>query len=325
MDHYPKIGLRGIHEIAKRISHEQLSYSDALKLIRDVLMNHDLYWKDSKKYSEPEKGKFVRDAWGTKLGLLLYLINTKILKPHDHLLPAFIYGGISDQNHLKAAKALLGSKRNRRLLSLDIKSFFENVTQSRVFYFFYNKARCKKEAAEILALICCVPEGKKGSGSSKRIIGRGFATSPRLAIWTNLDVFQKIYWKAKRMLKKHDPRLAIYVDDIGVTASNIDEDRMKIVCETISKTLSSDKNQPLPINPKKTKNISFREGAEHLGTKLGRNKLSVGSKSKSKLDKLIKKLGGTKSKKEKKILINKKRAYHRYKQQIAKTNQPSKE
>ena len=92
---YPKIGIRSKNELAKRISGKGLSQQQALDLINDVVKNRDKYWKDSK-MSEPLSEKWVRNASHTNYGKLLSLISTRVLAPHDNMVPDFIFGGLKE-------------------------------------------------------------------------------------------------------------------------------------------------------------------------------------------------------------------------------------
>ncbi len=294
---YPKIHIRSKTELARHLSHGKFTKKEALALIKDVQDNFNSYWKDNERQSEPEKNKFVRSAKGTPLGRLLDNINKKILAPHDKMLPDFISGGIKNMNHIKASRHLLGKKRKRTLLKLDITRFFEQISEKRVYYFFYNKCNCSKRGAKLLSSLCCVPQGPKGNHIKHKTIARGFATSSRLAIWCNINIFIKINRLIKKELKKNDPRITIYVDDIGITASRVPKETMeKISLEVIDLLQNADINQQLPINKNKTKISSHEEGIEHLGLKLHRNKLSISAKNQSKLDK-------TRDKKKRESLI----------------------
>lgn len=316
---YPILNIRSKNEIAKRISSDRLKFDEALALINDVMRDHDDYWYDSAE-SEPEKEKFVRSAVGTPLGKLLKLIDTKILAPHDNLVPDFIFGGISERNHIQAARHLLGKQRNRTLLKLDIRRFFEQIRKQRVFYFFYKKCNCSVKAARILSEICCVPLGPKGSRRREESIARGFATSPRLALWCNLDLFLRLCWKARNEFKGHDPRIAIFVDDVGVMASRIDAKLIEEFSVKAEGLLANfDKNQSLPINPEKKKIMTYTDGVEHLGIRFGRNKLTMGRKARSRTDKIRQALSKRLPKYEKRILLQRRKAYRIYQRQIATT------
>ena len=297
INRYPKLYIRSKNELAKHLSHSTFPKEEALDLINDVLQNYDEYWKDNEYRSEPEKEKFVRSAKGTPLGRLLDNLNKIVLAPHDKMLPDFIFGGVKNMNHAKAAKYLLGRKRRRTSLKLDITHFFEQISEERVYHLFRDKCACSKKAAKLLANFCCVPKGQKGTNSRYKTIARGFATSSRLAVWCNLDTFIKLDRLVKKRLKGRDPRIAIYVDDIGITASRVSKEEMKkLSAEIADLLLNADKNQRLPINEKKTKISSHEEGIEHLGLRLYRNRLSIGAKTKSKIDR-------AKNKSERKPLI----------------------
>jgi hypothetical protein len=238
-----------------------------------------------------------------------------VLAPYDHLVPDFIFGGLAGKNHIQAARYLLGEKRERTLLGLDISRFFEQVKEKRVFYFFYTRCGCSKKAANLLASLCCVPLGPKGSGETEKSLARGFATSTRLALWCNFDTFLRISWEAKNEFRGHDPRIAIYVDDIGITASRVDRKKVEALSLVIENILS---NAKLPINSKKKKIKSTFEGAEHLGIRLGRNKLTIGGKASAKLDNIRNRLKKPITKSEKTELLKKKKSYYVYKQQVRK-------
>jgi len=315
---FPKINIRSKNELAKHIADKSHPYQERLVLINDAINNFSDYWYDSGR-SEPEKEKFVRSAIGTPLGKLLKLLNDKVLAPFDCLIPEFIFGGISgkDKNHIKADYKLLGEKRNRILLGLDIVRFFEQIREERVISF-YKKCGCSLKAAKLLAYLSCVNFGKKGGLSRYKTLARGFATSSRLAIWCNLNTFIRIDWKARKLLRGHDPRLAIFVDDIGISASGVNREKIEGVSKAIETILTEfDPNQKLPVSKEKKKICLFKDNAEHLGLKLGRKKLSMGRKTKSRKDKVCNDIRNAKTESEKNQLLNKKKAYYRYQRQIS--------
>ena len=282
---YPKLYIRSKNELAKHLSHSKFSKEEALVLINDVSTNFDNYWRDNKNQSKPEKDKYVRSAKRTALGRLLDNINKTILAPHDKMLPNFIFGGVQGMNHVRAVEHLLGKKRRRILLKLDITRFFEQISEDRVYHFFQNKCECSNKAAKLLAGFCCVSVGSKEKPEKEKTIARGFATSSRLAVWCNLDIFIKLDQLIKKRLKGKDPRMAIYVDDIGITACKVSKEEMKkLYMEIQSLFLESDVNQILPLNEKKMDILSHEETPEHLGLRMYRNRLAIGAKTKSKLD-----------------------------------------
>ncbi|MDP3779381.1 MAG: reverse transcriptase domain-containing protein [bacterium] len=312
---YPKLYIRSKNELAKHLSHAKFPKEDSLALINNVIENFDRYWRDNKKQSKPEKGKYVRSAKKTPLGRLLDNINKTVLAPHDKMLPNFIFGGVKRLNHAKAVKHLLGNKRKRTILKLDITRFFEQISEERVYHFFRDKCECSEKAAKSLASFCCVPVGPKGSTDAHKTIARGFATSSRLAVWCNLDMFTKLDQLVKKHLKGRYPRVAIYVDDIGITASRVLKTEMEELYSKIEQLLlMADKNQILPLNNDKMDIISHEENPEHLGLRMYRNRLAIGATTKSKIDGIKNKLKRNltsaqrvKEKKKRKSLIQYKR------------------
>lgn len=293
---YPSLNILSKNELAKHISNKSIPFEKVLSLINDVQQNHDAYWRDHPKHSQPDRGKWVRDASQTKLGKLLKLIDAEVFKPSDKILPSFLFGGLSGKNHKGAVMHLLGTKRQRVMLKLDITKFFEQNKHDRVYHFFLNKTGCSKSSAKLLADLCCVYYGAKRSPEKYKTIARGFPTSPRLAVWCNLDVFIKLDRLVRKELRGKDPRIAIYVDDIGITASRASKEDMMRLYPKVKAILESDPNQKLPLNDKKTKIVFHsgetfsingdyvgKQGFELLGLQMGRNKLTLGTKTRWKL------------------------------------------
>ncbi len=293
---YPKIAIRSKRELAKRLSDRRASVEDMARLIDDVKANYDDCWIDHPTQSQPAKEKWVRDASCTDLGKLLKLINAKVLAPHDSLIPAFVFGGVSGRNHKAAVTHLLGVKRKRVILKLDISRFFEQIKYKRVYSFFLAKGGCGQRGAKLLADLVCVPVGAKNNPGDYRTIGRGFSTSSRLAVWCNLDTFLKLERLVKKELQGKDPRIAVYVDDIAITASRVTKEDMIRLYPKIKSILESDENQKLPLNDAKTKIIYHsgdeygidgtyygKRGFEHLGLQMNRNSLTLGTKTRWKL------------------------------------------
>lgn len=319
---YPKLFIRSKNELAKHLSHPGFTPKQALELINDVVANFDDYWKDNPKLSEPEKEKYVRSAKGTPLGRLLKKINQRVLSPHDNLLPNFVFGGVSGLDHAKAAAYLLGSRRKRTLLKGDISRFFEQVAEDRVVALLCKKCNCRSDVARLLAKLCCVPVGPKGSSYQRSTIARGFATSSRLAVWCNLNIFLELDYLVKRRLRNRDPRMAIYVDDIGITASRVSKEELEKLYTEMEKVLSeTDRNQKLPLHLAKKKIVSHMNTPQFLGLKLGRNRLMLGNKAQSKQSWIKDRLKKDKlSPKERSGLRRRQKGYFNYKRYIEKVS-----
>lgn len=316
---YPKLFIKSKNELAKHISQKDFPPKEALDLINDCLLNFDSYWKDSAS-SELKKGKYIRNASGKSLKKLHRKINALVLAPHDKLVPFFIFGGLKKRDHVMAARELLGSEQKRCILKLDLKRFFEQVESRRVEFFFRRMCKCSSKASKILTALCCVPVGPKGSGGQQKTIARGFATSPRLAVWCNLNLFLKLQRLVLKRLKGHDPRIAVYVDDIGITASRVSKEEMGKLGNEIAGLLAEvDPNQPLRINEKKTSVRSHRDGMHYVGIELRRDSLAVGIKARAKKEKIKDLLNTNLPAQDRKALLLRKKAMNRYKNYVEKS------
>lgn len=283
---YPYLNIRSRNDFKKRITSKLLPTDEAKALIDVCRKQKDDFWHDYEEKCEPEKGKYTRSAYKRKpLYRLLKIIDKGLLAPYDKNLPCHIYGGRREISSLDAAATLINHFRKRWLLKLDLKKFFEQVPRERVFRFFYHKCSCKMEFANYVADLCCVPEGPKGSGSSRLCIARGFAPSTRLAVWTNLDFFMQL----KRLvlknfnIRKNDPRIMVFIDDIGITVSNTDKQSLEKLRDAI---VALAKKHGLEINSAKT--MIFEPGSEQeiLGTLLYSRSLGFTREKKEKQKKL---------------------------------------
>lgn len=302
---YPKLNLYTKNQLANAIRGKKLSFNEAIKLIDDCLANKDNYWFDNQKESKPDDDKWVRSASGTPLGKLQKRINQLILAPHDNELPIFIYGGVSKKGIKNAAIALQGKKNKRTLLKVDMRRFFEHITYEDIIRTLTCYCNCGKDVSRIIAEIVCVCMGKKSlDNTNEKVLARGFSTSSRLAVWCNLDLFRKLFYCMTKKLNGHDPRIAVYMDDIGITASRVNPVLLSSFYKDIIKLIEN--TSKLELNKNKTKIIDYLqreydvldgrllEGKitpfEFLGIGIGRNRLYPGVKTRSKMAKLIKKL-----------------------------------
>ena len=301
---YPKLNLYTKKQLADAIRGKDLSFNGAMELIEDCLANKNKYWFDNQEESKPDDDKWVRSASRTPLGKLQKRINQKVLSPHDSELPIFIYGGVGKKGIKNAVIALQGKKNKRTLLKLDMSHFFEHISYEDVVNTLVRRCGCGKDVAQIIAEIACVQSGKKSSdNTNEKVLARGFSTSSRLAVWCNLSLFRDLFYCMTERLKRHDPRIAVYMDDIGITASRIDPAVLSSLHKDIVKLIEN--TSKLEVNKNKTKIIDYLqheydasnghllEGKiaqfEFLGIGIGRSRLYPGVKTRSKMAKLIKK------------------------------------
>jgi hypothetical protein len=278
---YTKIAIRSRNELAKRLATKKIPFSETLAIIKDVSINKDKYWHDNLAESKVEEDKYVRSAYKTPLGYLLKTFDTKVLAKCDYMLPSFIFGGVSGQNHVRAAKNLVVGK-GRVYFKVDLKRFFEQVSIDNVYTFFI-KSGCSKKMAHLMSELCCVPMGSKDNPSSKIVLARGFSTSPRLAVWCNILAFLTLDQKLSRMLKHTNYKLSVYVDDIGVTSKSKDLALMNKAFETAKTILNK---YGLKTNDSENKSkppVKLSGKQEYLGLRLGSKKITIGLKTQKKL------------------------------------------
>lgn len=266
------IKLDSKNALANRIVNKQLTKDEARALIDNVIKNYPTLWRDNIAASKPDDGKWVRSAHGTDLGKLLRLIDRCVLAPLDTHLPCFIFGGRKGMSNISAALELLGYEKERSLLALDVRRFFESVHIARV-EGFYRSMGCSPRFAISLARFSCVPKGSKDTPEGTLTLARGFSTSTRLAVWSYITTFHKIHDLVMKRLKPYDPRIAIFIDDIGITASRVPEAVLRTLANDIDAILNKDSGGTVRLNSSKTKVLNFTEGIEHLGVAINRNKL----------------------------------------------------
>lgn len=308
---YPKIYIRSKTDLAKRIAGKDLNFAEALALVNRVRQNKDKLWRDNMKMSEPDEGKFVRDASRTELGKLLKLIDKKLLAPHDNNLPRFIWGGISGRSNVLAVRELL-PLRKRSLLKMDLKRFFEQITRKRVVSFFMNKAQCSKKSANFLADLVCVSKGAKLQPTGELVLARGFATSSRLAVWCCLNFFLRLNWMVLDKLAQFKPRVVIFVDDIGIGVSGIKHPQLLNRTAMAIRRLAEKgiDGQALKFNEKKTRIYSYlyKTSMDYLGARLYKKTLGLTSKSRQRINILSKKIKDSSNSKNERRAFKQRRA-----------------
>lgn len=309
------INLDSKNTLAQQISGKKLNPSQARDLIDNVIVRYDTLWKDNLKESKPDKGKWVRSAYRTDLGRLLKLIDVRVLAPLDRNLPNFIFGGRKGMSNVTAAKHLLGFEKERTLLALDITKFFESVDVSKVEAFYKSKS-CSPRMAKILSRLSCVHKGPKHQPEFALSLARGFSTSTRLSIWSYIAAFHQIHDLVLKRLKDYDPRIAIFIDDIGVSASRVPEELLRSLEDDIDSIFGKQSDGFVKLNREKTKVMNFRDGISHLGVVLNRNKLVLPKDLQSKRDWFDYQYKATGLEKYK----EKRRGYRSYENSIRKAN-----
>jgi hypothetical protein len=234
------------------------------------------------------------------------------LKAYDDCLPSYVHGGVTGE-YIKssgfkmpkctqsAALSLIDGKKGRWLLRLDLKSFFEQVTQENVIKLFMEDFKCSPRIAWIVGNLCCVRKGakEKNSETKEKILARGFATSGRLAAWCNLLFFKNLELLIKKELKDHSPLFAIFVDDIGISAVNVTKLQLKQLAQKIIDLAKLHGLIVHPVDSEKTEIIPPQKVKEHLGLRLTRKKIFPSIKTTRKKVAKLKQVKKASSSKEK--------------------------
>ena len=110
-----------------------------------------------------------------------------------------------------------------------------------------------------------------------------------------MTAFHRINDLVMKKLKAYDPRMAVFIDDIGISASRVPEDLLRSLVKGIDDILSHESKGAVRLNTAKTNVFNFKDGINHLGVTLNRNKLILPSDLQSKRDWLTYEYKATKS------------------------------
>ncbi len=319
MPNFPRLNLRSKNELYKRLTGKKLkkdgAFEETKELFKYCSLNFEYLWKDNLTASKPEKEKWVRNCKSTKLGKLIKKIDSALLKQYDDVLPSYIHGGITGEYFKKsglkvskstqsAALSLIDGKKGRWLLRLDLKSFFEQVTQKQIVNLFEKDFKCSPRIAWSIANLCCLKKGQKGSLkiNSEKVLARGFSTSGRLAVWCNFRFFKELNCLVKNELKGHYPLMTIFVDDIGISAVKTSELKLKELAQKIVELAKKHNLIVHSVDSEKTDIIPPHKVKEHLGLRLTRHKIFPSLKTTRKRVQSIKQLKACKCPQKRRIL-----------------------
>ena len=283
MYRYPAINLRSKCDFCKRVATKKLSRWRLREHVRKVSKCMGDYWVDYTTLCDEESGKFVRAAFKKgPLKAILFQIDKCLLVPFDSLLPGYIYGGLVGKSTKQAASSLLQCVSNFSMIRLDFRKFYEQITSERVFRFFYHKCGCKLKFARFAADVCCVNAGPKNAPLEEKCLARGFSPSTRLSVWCNLEFFFNLKrLVTKTLASKTNPRIMIWIDDIGITARNVTELEMKVLFEKI--VVLAEK-YGLEIHSGKSGVLNCADAKELLGLRLHKNSIAINATKSIRLD-----------------------------------------
>jgi hypothetical protein len=144
-------------------------------------------------------------------------------------LPVYLHSGRKKHSHITNANQHLGSKR---VLTTDIKSFFQSTTREMVFNFFYKKLCCSSDVADILSYIC----------TYNSHIPTGSQLSMPLAFWANIDMFEQL----DNLSSSINIKMTVYVDDLTFSGEQVNRHFKSIV----KKIIIANSQTPHPLKTK---------------------------------------------------------------------------
>lgn len=218
----------------------------ALDISRDIL-EETLWLEEKHKYTE----KLINKPDGTirtvhrphrLIRRIQRKINKRVFSAETILAwPSFLYGSLPNQHdgsdefpkdYVACARVHCGAKS---LLKLDIKDFFDNISQELVEDAFISVLKYPPDVAKALAIICCL---------NGRVV-QGALTSSYLACLCLHDVEGKVVER----LSKKNLKYTRYVDDITVSSTR-ENTSFDFAFGLIESMLDS---KDLPLNLSKTK------------------------------------------------------------------------
>ncbi|NNG42413.1 RNA-directed DNA polymerase [Pseudoalteromonas sp. NEC-BIFX-2020_002] len=144
-------------------------------------------------------------------------------------LPAYLHSGRKKHSHITNATQHLGSKK---VLTTDIKSFFQSTTKKMVFNFFNRKLLCSPDVSHILSCICTF-NGHIPTGSQ---------LSMPLAFWANIDMFERL----ENLSSSLNVDMTVYVDDLTFSGEQVNRRFLSL----IKKIIISSGQVPHPLKTK---------------------------------------------------------------------------
>jgi len=118
--------------------------------------------------------------------------------------PDFLHGATPGRSYRSNA---LTHVHSEAVATFDLKDFFPSTTAVQVFRFFHFDLQCAPDVARLLSDLC----------TYNAALPTGAPSSPILAYWTNRQLFEALYRRAKTL----NLTMSVYVDDITFSGESI--------------------------------------------------------------------------------------------------------
>ena len=194
--------------------------NSSLPLLRSLRQDNGNY----NVFSEKGSSRVIQNPT-EKLDKVHSRIASLICRIHQ---PNFIHSGRKGCSHVSNAEQHLDGAK---LLTTDIRSFFQSTKKEMVFKFFTRRLLCSPDVSALLSDICTYDDH----------IPTGSRISMPLAYWSNFRMFDEL----QRLSNKHDVVMTLYVDDLTFSGKNV----TKLFLSTAKKIIERHKHQ---MHPTKT-------------------------------------------------------------------------
>ena len=179
--------------------------------LRNLERRNDLY----REFDLPKKNGGVRHVENPVRALKL--VQARIARILGRIEPPhFLFCPVKRRCNVSNAAAHMG---NRVVHCLDIKKFFPNTPQRRVYWFFHTIMRCESNIAGLLAKLACYT-GHLPTGSP---------LSPIMAYFAYFDLWHRI----ADFCKDRGYTLTVYIDDITISGHRVPTSDMWAVRQMI--------------------------------------------------------------------------------------------
>lgn len=248
----------------------------------------DHYWMDNKKESDIKKNKICRFAkkW-TPLKKILSDINKNILTPLDSKLPDYIYWWKKWNSIHDAIKWLINKFKKRYIIKLDIKWFYDSISENDIYELFKDKFKCWNEFSKFISKITCTKQWLKWEQNWKSSLIRWFSTSSRLSIWSKLDFFTETNKLLNKKFNKikNNPKMSCWIDDIWISISNTNQEEIEILIKEIE--IIANKYW-LELKKEKKKIYKYNDKKEFLWLNIFQKTIWLTDKKKDKFEEIKK-------------------------------------
>jgi RNA-directed DNA polymerase len=117
--------------------------------------------------------------------------------------PAYLHSAVRGKSYLSNARA---HESNVAVIKIDVKKFFPSVPRAAIFKFFFEKLKCRKDVAGLLADLLTYDASLPTGGSA----------SPIIAFYAFKPMFDEI----EALARTYSLKMTCYVDDMALSGPN---------------------------------------------------------------------------------------------------------